>query len=147
MHQRLDVFGALAQRRQMNLKTVDAIEQIRAKRSVSHYGINVAVGRRDDAHVDFNFAHAAHAEKCARLDCSQQFRLQAGRQFRHFIQEKRTAVRQFNQSQLARLRAGKGAGLIAEQLRLQQRFLERRAVQIDERSISAMRETMDGLGD
>ena len=35
MHQRLDVFRPIAQRREMDLKTVDAIQQVGAECSVS----------------------------------------------------------------------------------------------------------------
>src|SRR6266478_3066376 len=132
MHQRLDIFGSLAQWRQVNLKTVNAIKKIRAKRSVSHDRIQGAVGRGHDAHVHLNFAHAAHAEKGARLDRSQQFRLQAGRQFSYLIQKERAAVRQLNQTQFASFGAGKRTRLVTEQLRLEQRLLEGCAVQIDE---------------
>ena len=52
----------------MNLKTVDAIKQVRAESSVSDHRVQVAIRGRDDADVDFNLAHTAHAKECARLD-------------------------------------------------------------------------------
>ena len=54
----------------MNLEAVDAIEQIGAKRSIANDGIEIAIRGRNDAHIDFDFAHAANAEKCARFDCA-----------------------------------------------------------------------------
>ena len=75
IHQRLDIFRSIAKRRQVNLKTVDAIKQVRAEGSITHDRIKVAVRGRDDADVDFNFAHTTYAEESTRLDRPQQFRL------------------------------------------------------------------------
>ena len=100
-----NVFRPFTQRRQVNLKTVDAIEQVGAERSIVYHRIEIAVRRRDDANVDFDFAHAADAEEGARLDCAQKLCLQIRRQLSHFVQEQRSAVSQFNQSELASFRA------------------------------------------
>src|SRR5947207_12329402 len=105
IHQRLDVFRAIPKRRQVNLKTVDAIKQVSAKSAVSDHSVEIAIRGGNDADVDFNFAHAAYAEESARLDRPQQFRLQSGRQFSHLIHEQRSTVREFDQSQLARFGA------------------------------------------
>ena len=53
-HQFRDVLGALAQGRHRDRKDVQAIEQVLAEAAVGHVGDQVAVGRRDDAHVDLD---------------------------------------------------------------------------------------------
>src|SRR4051794_28785078 len=101
----------------MNLKTVDAVKQVSAKRSVTDDCVEISVRRRDDANVDFNFSHPAYAKESARLDGAQQLRLQPGGQFRDFIKKQRAAISQFDQAELAGLGSGKCARFIAEQFR------------------------------
>src|SRR3954466_2305704 len=87
IHQRLNVVRPFAQRGQMNLKTVNAIEQVSAEGAVVDDRIEVAICCRDDAHIDFNLAHATDAKESARLNCAQQFCLQAAGKLGHFIEE------------------------------------------------------------
>src|SRR2546423_4212174 len=147
LRQGLDVFRAIAQRREMNLKTVDAIQQARAERPVTDYRIQIAVCRGDDAYVDFDFADAADAEERSCLYCAQKFCLQSSRQFGHFIKKQRAAVSKFDQAEFTRFRSGKRAGFVSKQLRLEQRFLKSRAVQIDEGAVGALRQTVNRLRD
>ena len=66
-----DVLRTFPQWGQMNLETVDPIEQVGAKRSIADDSIEILIRGGNDAHVDFDFAHAANAEKCARFDRAQ----------------------------------------------------------------------------
>ena len=53
-HQIRDVLGPLAQRRHRDREHVQAVEQVLAEAAALHVGDQVAVGRRDDAHVDLD---------------------------------------------------------------------------------------------
>ena len=62
------------------------------------------------------------------------------RQVADFVEEQRAAMRQLEASGLAGVRAGERALLVAEQLRLEQRLGNRRAVDGDERAVGAVAE-------
>ena len=55
------------------------------------------------------------------------------------VEEQRAAVGDLDQAQLALARVGEGAALVAEELALDQRLGDRRAVELDERSARARR--------
>ena len=64
-----------AQRRQRYVDHVDAKVQILAKAAVVHRGIEVAVGRGDEAHVERDLALAAERPHPALLQRAQQLHL------------------------------------------------------------------------
>ena len=94
--QRLYVVGTLAQRRERNLESVDAIEEVCAERAVGDDRVQVAIRRGDYPDVYFYFADAAYPLEGARLDGPQEFRLQLRGQLRDFVQKERAAVGQFD---------------------------------------------------
>src|SRR5215213_1230543 len=141
-----DVFRSLTQRRQADLKTVDAIEEIGSEHAIVNYGVEVSIRRSHDANVDLNLAHTTNSEERARLNRSQKFCLQLRRQLRHFVKKQGTTVRKLDQAELPAFRAGERARLITKQLRLEQRLLKRSAVQIDKRRISTVREPVNRMG-
>ena len=100
-------------------------------------GLQVAVRRRDDAHVDVQRHRAADALEPLLLERAQDLRLQRQRQLADLVEEQRAAVRELELARLARRRAGERALLVAEQLRLEQRLGNRRAVDRDERAVGA----------
>ena len=67
-----DVADALTQGRQRNVEDLEAIEQIFAERAAGHRLAQVAIARRDDAHVRFLGAGAAEAPEFALLQESQE---------------------------------------------------------------------------
>ncbi len=71
----LNVFRSFPQRREADLKTVDAIQQVRSKHPVVNDRVEISICRGDDANVHFHFSNAAHSEERARLDRAQKFRL------------------------------------------------------------------------
>ena len=79
-----------------------------------------AVGGGDELNVHFDLPLAPQAPHPLVLDRLQQLGLQVVGQLADLVEEQRTAVGLFDQSPVAALGAGEGAGLVAEQLRLQQ---------------------------
>src|ERR1700733_4237408 len=69
-----DVFGALAQRRDVNGKNVEPIEQIRAEFLLFYHGFEIAIGRGDEAGVGAKGARTAQALEFPLLQNAQQFR-------------------------------------------------------------------------
>src|SRR5215203_1772469 len=142
----LYVFRPLTKWRKTDLKTVDAVQQIRSKHSVVNNRIEVPVGSGDNADIHFDLPHTANPEERARLDRAQEFRLQLRRQLRYLIEKQRSAISQLNQPQLSTLSSGECSSLVTKQLRLEQRLLERSTVQINERSVRAARQAVNGMG-
>ena len=101
----------------------------------------------EDAHIDLDLTLAAHPAKAAVVEKTQQLGLQIGRHFGDFVEKYRAVVGQFHQPRLAAaLRAGKGAGGIAEQFAFGQVFRECRAVEGQEGCAKAVADGMAGAG-
>ena len=132
-----DVFAPLAQGGQLEGDDVEAVVQVLTKGPGLDGLLQVPVRRRDDAHVNADGARAADALELALLQDAQQLRLHGRRHLADLVEEERAAVGHFELALLLRERAGEGAALVAEQLRLQQRLRQRRAVDGDEGSLAA----------
>ena len=90
-HQVRDVFGALAQRRHRDREHVQAIEQVFAEAAAFDVVDQVAVGGRDDPHVDLDGLAPADRLDLALLDGAQQLDLRRHRQFADLVEEQRAA--------------------------------------------------------
>ena len=101
-HQRIDVLGPLAQRRDLDARDRQAEVQIGAERPLVGLGAQVAVGGGDDADVDLDVFLAAEAAERAALEHAEQGRLHRQRQLADLVQEDRAAVRQLERALLAR---------------------------------------------
>ena len=105
------------------------------------------VGRADDAHVGADRVGAADALELAVLDDAQDLLLHARRDRAELVEHERAAVGLLEAADVRARRARECAGLMTEQLRLEQRLRERRAVDLDERLLPARREIMQARGD
>ena len=90
--QRQDVLAPLAERRQVDVDGVDAVEEVFAELPVGHHAEQVAVRGRYEADVHLHGRVAAQADDPSALDRRQEFRLQAGRQVADLVEEERAAV-------------------------------------------------------
>ena len=116
--QRRNVFGPFAQRGQFDRDHAEAIVEVFAEGLVGDQLFEVAVGGRDDAHVDVQIAHAAEPLKGRRLDDPQQFRLKFRRRVADLVQKNRAAVGQREKPLLLLHRPRERALLVAEQVGL-----------------------------
>src|SRR5262249_34924190 len=91
LDQRADVLRAIAQRRQPERDDVQAEEEVLAKPSRTHLGLEVAVRRRDDADVDGLRAIAAEALEPVLLEEAEQLALELGRELADLVEEHRAA--------------------------------------------------------
>src|SRR5262249_29876100 len=130
--------GSLPQRSQVNLKAVDAVQEVGAERTIGKHGFEIPIGSGDDAHVNLDFTHSTDAEKRARLNRAEQLCLQAGGQLRDLVEKKGATIGQLDQSELAGLGPGKRACLVSEQFRFQQCLLKCSTVKIDKRGLGAI---------
>src|ERR1041385_6935294 len=93
--QKRNVFNALAKWRYGNGHDVEAEEEILAEFFFLYAVLEVAVGRRYDADINFDRAVSADALKFAFLEHAQKLRLNPGRNLADFIQQDRAPVREF----------------------------------------------------
>ena len=109
--------------------------------------LDVDVGRRDDAHVDFDGAARADRPHLAFLQHAQQLDLQRRRHLADFVEEHRAGVRGLEHALGVGDRAGERALDVAEELGFEQRFGERAAVDRHERPARAVAVLMNGARD
>ena len=127
---------ALAQRRQLDLHPLEPVVEVLAEPPLADQRLQVLVGRGHQPHVHRDRPPAAHARDLPLLERAQQPHLEGGLHVADLVEEERAAV---GQLELARpgLDAGRHAALDAEQLALEQRLGERRAVDGDQRPLAA----------
>ena len=109
--------------------------------------VEIAIGGGDHAHVDGNFAGAAHRTHGALLQHAQQFDLHGQRHLADFVEEDGAAVGDFEQAALVLVGSGESALQIAEQFALEQRLGKGSAVDGDEGVGGARRTDVHGAGD
>ncbi len=93
LHQQRDVFLPFAERRELHRNHVQPVEQVLSELSDGDEPAEIAVGRRDHAHVHFDRVRIAHTLELSFLQYSQQLHLQRRAHRSHFIEEERTLVR------------------------------------------------------
>src|SRR5262249_18085197 len=122
--QRLDLFAALAQGRDLEVHAVQTKEEVAAKAAGGDLGFEIAVGGGDEAQVERARRKGADAGDLAGLDDAQELDLQAHRQLADLVEEHGAAVGALEEAGLVAAGAGEGAALVAEELALDQRFAE-----------------------
>ena len=110
-----NILAAVAQRRGLDRKDVQAIEQVFAEGAVLDLLGRVAIGRRNDADVDLDRPLTADRIDLAFLKGAQQLDLHVQRQFADLVQKQGAAVRLAELAQGLVDRAGEGALLVSEQ--------------------------------
>ena len=85
--ERRNVLAAFAQWRDFNRKDAQAIEKVLAEPAGIDLFLQVAIGRGDDANVDFAGAGVADALQFLLLQNAQQLRLHRERHFADFVEE------------------------------------------------------------
>src|SRR5216110_2346047 len=89
--QEQEVVAPLAQRGQVHGHHVEAVVEVGAERALLQAERQVAVGGRDDAHVDVDRLGAAHAQELAVLEDAQQLGLRPWTHLADLVQEERAS--------------------------------------------------------
>ncbi len=116
---------------------VEAVVQILAEVPAHDELLQIAMRRRDDAHVDGVRFGAAHRAHLVLLQHAQQLHLQTHRHVADLIEQQRAAVGRLEQAAVLANRAGEGALHVAEQFAFQQVLGHGAAIDRDERPIAA----------
>src|SRR2546428_286597 len=128
-----NVLAPLAERRHVDRHDVQAIVEVLTELARPHRGLEVDVGRGDDAHVDRDGPQPAEALDLALLEGAEELRLEVQAQRADLVEEHRPAVGELELPELAGVGAGERALLVAEELRLDQRVGDGGDVHGDER--------------
>ena len=120
-------------RRQAQRHDVEAEEQVFAERALLNGVAQILVGGGDDADVGLDRRAAADGRVFALLQHPEQARLRLHRHVADLVEEQRAALGLLEAARRARVGAGEGALLMAEQLALDQVARDRRHVDGDER--------------
>ena len=132
-----DVLRPLAQRRDVERDRADPEVEVAAELPLAHQLRQVLVRGGDQLHVDLAVAHLAEPTEALLLEDLEQLRLDLRIEVADLVEEHDAAVRDLEQSRLAADRAGEGALLVPEQLRLEELAGEPGAVHVDEGLVRA----------
>ena len=113
--------GPVAQRRQGQRHDVQTVVQIFPESARFHVADQIAVRGGDEPHVHFQLTRPAEAAELLHLQDVQQLGLQLDRELADLVEKDRPMIGQLEEPDLALLRVGKGALLVAEQLGVEER--------------------------
>ena len=123
IEQQLDVFAPLAQRRHDEVHDVQTVVEVFAELLAPHLLEQVAIGRRNHAHVDDGAGLlGADALNLAVLEEPQQHALHAQAHLADFVEQDRAAVGRLEKSRAIAIRAREAAAHVAEEFRFEQPF-------------------------
>src|SRR5439155_14903932 len=142
-----NVLPALAQGRQLNRDDFETKEKILTKLAGGAGGLQIVVGGRQQPHIHLDRLVAADAKDFLVLQDAQQLRLKRDGHVADFIEKERAAVGVLEAALAEPVSARIRAGLVAEELVLQQILIQRRAVHGDERLVLAGTVGVNRLGD
>ena len=145
--ERLDVVGALAQRRDQDLRDREPIVEVGAEPPGVDLGAQIAMRRGEHADVDVDRAAAADARERAALEHAEQRGLDVERQLADLVEQHGAAVRALERAGAALIRAGERAALVAEQQRRDQRRRHRAAIDDHELVLAARARVVDRARD
>ena len=119
-HEEAHVALALAQGRKVESHHVQAVEEVFAEVSLGDHFRQVAVRRRDDAHVYLTGLVRPHGAHFAALENPQQLGLHLERHVADLVQEERAAIGRHEMTIAVRHRSRERALLVPEELALEQ---------------------------
>ncbi|MNF78791.1 hypothetical protein D3C84_609870 [compost metagenome] len=143
----VDVGTPFAQGGQLQGDHVQAVVEVLTELADLGQALEVAVGRGDQAHIDFLRLYRAYSANFTFLQYAQQACLGFERQFADFIEEQGAAVRGFHQPGTTGAGAGECAFFMAEQFRLDEGLGDGSAVHRDHRRLGAPGQVVQRPGD
>src|SRR6266566_78090 len=125
LHEQGDVFFVIAKRRQVNVKNVQPEVEILPQLAVADGLLGIFVRCRNHAHVHGRFRFASQAAHLAVFEHAQELGLRGRGHLADFVEQKRSAVGQFEAADAALGRAGEGTALVTEDFAFHQSFGDR----------------------
>ena len=143
----LDVLAPPSQWRDDDLHHLQAEIEIAAELVGCDRILEIAVGGRDNADIDLHPLAAADSFEGMPLENAEKLRLDRLAHLADLVEEQRAPMSGLELPRLPFGGAGKGALLVPEQLALEERFGQRRAVEADKRRTATVAGVMDRPGD
>src|SRR5207245_3541429 len=140
------VLAALAERRQVNGKDAEPVVEILAELAARHGVGEVPVGGDDEPKVGLERRGAADALELVLLEDTEKFGLDGGRELADLVEKQRAPGGELEAARLLLVCSGKGTPFMAEELRLDERFWQRRAVDGDAGAGGSTAGIVDRLG-
>src|ERR1700730_13390224 len=134
-----NVVAPLAQRRNANVKDVEAVIEVVTELPKRTRILQIPVGGSDDAHVDSDRSRTSESQELTLLQHTQELRLRRRRHLRDLVEEEHAARGQFHLPRLRLLRACERASLESEELGLEKLVRQRRAIYCDKRAAPSRR--------
>ena len=144
-HEQGNVFEVRAERRQRDRQHVESIVEVLAEPAGLDLLFEVAVRRRDHAHVHGDVVRAADALERLLFEEAQQLRLQRRHHLADLVEKHGAAVGRLEQAPLLLACVGEGPALVPEELAFEQRVGNRRARDVHERTVRAVAAEMQHL--
>ena len=141
-----NVLASIAKRRHLNIDAVQPVVQIGSEPPLRNQRGQRTIRRDNDSRVDAARAMAAHPLDRQILNCPQQFRLRGWREIRYFVEKQCPFMRKFELASAAPYPSG-GSIFDAEELGLEKRFDDRRAIHRYERRAPAPAQFVDLTSD
>ena len=142
-----DLLGPLAERGDEDIDDVEAVVEVLAKGPLGDRLFEVLVGGGDDADVDLDVAVGAQPRELVVLEHLQELGLERQGHLADLVEEHGAAVGELELARLLPVGAGEGAALVAEELGLEQRRRQGRAVDLDACARAPDGGVVDGAGD
>src|SRR5262249_43029673 len=130
--ERPDVLAPGPQRGERQDHDVQAIVEILAERLGGAHRLEIAVRRRDDAHVDVDLARGPDPRDAAGLQHAQEQRLPSLGKLADLVEEDGAAVGRLEEPLVLPVSAREGALLVAKERALEEAVRDRAAVDADE---------------
>src|SRR5436309_5270664 len=128
IHQFGNVLLAISQGWQINCDDVNAVEKVFAERAFLDKAAQAAVGSGDNPHVHTDCLFSAYGTEFPLLEGAQELTLHANAHVADFIEKESAAVCQLKDPLAVAISARESAADMAEELRFEKAFGERRAV-------------------
>ena len=122
IREKKDIAHAVTERRQEDVKDLQAVKQILAKLAASHGVAQVSIACRDDANIGLLDSRSTEPLILTLLQEAEKFHLRSQAHFADLVEQQDSARSQLNVSSLRLLRTGKCAAFVPKQLRLEQLF-------------------------
>src|SRR6187551_704458 len=145
--QQRNVFAAFTQWGNAQRNRVDPEVEILAQLSFPQREVQIDVGRADQPEIHVHETVAANRAVLTFLQHAEQLGLKIRRHFADLVEEERSTFGHLEQADFVGVGAGERALLVAKELAFDQLFRDRRAVDLDERSLDAVGVVMNRVCD
>src|SRR5690606_8062258 len=145
--QQRDVLHPFAERRYMNLYSVDTVQEVLAERSVTHHVVQGHIRSAYEPYINRSRLVRSHPGHLPRLQRTQQLALEVEAEVADFVEEECPFVREFKPPRPVFARIRKRALLMPKQFAFEQRLRYRTHINGDKTFALAHRALVNGPGD